>query len=54
MSELPRKWFSNSRPLPLDTNGKVDFSLEKKLLEKEFQISILCWWKNLWEECSMK
>ena len=34
MSELPRKWFSNSRPLPLDTNGKVDFSLEKKITRK--------------------
>ena len=28
MSEMPRSWFSNPRPLPLDKNGKVDFSLD--------------------------
>ena len=35
MSELLKKLFSNSRPLPLDANGKVDFSLEEKITRKE-------------------
>lgn len=28
MSFIPKSWFSNPRPLPLDDNGKVDFSKE--------------------------
>lgn len=28
MSDVPRQWFSNGRGLPLDKNGRVDFSLE--------------------------
>ncbi len=30
MSELKRSWFRNARPLPLDVNGKIDFSLDIK------------------------
>ncbi len=30
MSELNKSWFGNARPLPLDKNGRVDFSLDKK------------------------
>lgn len=30
MSELNRSWFSNARSLPLNADGKVDFSLEKE------------------------
>ncbi len=35
MSNLPKKWFSNPRPLPLNAEGKVDFSLDKKISEEE-------------------
>jgi|CXWL01.1.fsa_nt_gi hypothetical protein len=28
MAEIPRSWFSNPRPLPLDKDGRVDFSLD--------------------------
>jgi hypothetical protein len=30
MKELSNKWFSNPRPLPLNKNGQIDFSLDKK------------------------
>jgi hypothetical protein len=30
VKELNRSWFSNPRPLPLDENGKVDFSIESE------------------------
>ncbi len=36
MSELNRSWFSNSRALPLDENGRVDFSLDKKNEPQEY------------------
>ncbi len=32
---LSKKWFSNPRPLPLDTNGKVDFSVESEAEESD-------------------
>ncbi len=35
MSNLPKKWFSNSRPLPLNAQGKVDFSIEKQIRAEE-------------------
>ncbi len=35
MSNLPRRWFSNSRPLPLNVHGKVDFSLDKQVAAEE-------------------
>lgn len=30
MSEIPAQWFGNARPLPLDKNRRVDFSLDVK------------------------
>lgn len=30
MKELPRNWFGNERFLPLDENGRVDFSLDQR------------------------
>ena len=32
MSKFPSSWFSNPRPLPLDENGKVDFSKESETI----------------------
>lgn len=35
MAEIPRSWFSNPRPLPLDKDGRVDFSLDtENLIQK--------------------
>ncbi len=35
MSNLPKKWFSNSRPSPLNAQGKVDFSIGKQIRVEE-------------------
>lgn len=35
MRELPRKWFSNSRPLPLDENRKINLSMESEINEEK-------------------
>lgn len=32
MTKVPSEWFGNPRPLPLDENGKVDFSKEIETL----------------------
>ncbi len=37
MKRLNRSWFSNPRPLPLDANGRVDFSIESEVEKSDVE-----------------